>query len=123
MLGRMIYPRGEGGLRFTFIIQVDTLRRRLDGFIGMAARGGCNRVFIGLENIAPDTLNTSEKRQSKIWEYRPMLQALKDTGYIPGFPDATPETIHRNIEIIKKELPLDFREFFSLEPAGKTKGS
>jgi len=51
-----------------------------------------------------------------------MLQAWKDhgcttiAGYILGFPTDTPESIARDIEIIKKELPLDGLEFFCLTP-------
>lgn len=122
ILERLIHLREEAGLRFKFIIQVDTLCHKLDGFIEMAARAGCNRVFIGLENIDPDALMAAKKRQNKIWEYRKMLQAWKEVGvvtyagYILGFPDDTPEKIHRNIEIIKKELPLDLIEFFFLTP-------
>jgi hypothetical protein len=37
-------------------------------------------------------------------------------GYILGFPGDTPETIRRDIAIIKKELPLDVVEFFCLTP-------
>ena len=122
ILQRMIKLREEEGLRFKFIIQVDTLCHRLEGFIEMAARAGCNRVFIGLENIDPDALMAAKKRQNKIWEYRNMLLAWKEqgvatyAGYILGFPDDTPEKIRRNIEIIKKELPLDLIEFFFLTP-------
>jgi hypothetical protein len=94
----------------------------MPNFIEKAARAGCNRVFIGLENIDPDALMAAKKRQNKIWEYRKMLQAWKDVGattyagYILGFPDDTPEKIRRNIEIIKRELPLDLLEFFFLTP-------
>jgi radical SAM superfamily enzyme YgiQ (UPF0313 family) len=37
-------------------------------------------------------------------------------GYILGFPTDTPESIARDIEIIKKELPIDILEFFCLTP-------
>ena len=37
-------------------------------------------------------------------------------GYILGFPADTPETIARDIEIIKQELPIDLLEFFFLTP-------
>ena len=37
-------------------------------------------------------------------------------GYILGFPDDTPESILRDIEIIKRELPVDILEFFFLTP-------
>ena len=122
ILDRLIDLRENQGFRFKFTIQVDTLCHRMPNFIEKAARAGCNRVFIGLENIDPDALMAAKKRQNKIWEYRKMLQAWKDVGattyagYIIGFPEDTPEKIRRNIEIIKRELPLDLLEFFFLTP-------
>lgn len=122
ILDRLIWLREQAGLRFKLTLQVDTLCYRLPGFIEKAARAGCSRVFIGLENIDPEALSAAKKRQNKIWEYRKMLQAWKDAGvityagYILGFPDDTPDKIARNIEIIKKELPLDLIEFFFLTP-------
>jgi len=79
-------------------------------------------VFIGLENINPETLMGAKKRQNKIWEYREMFQAWRRAkvmtfaGYILGFPTDTPESIARDIEIIKRELPVDILEFFCLTP-------
>ena len=46
-------------------------------FIEKAARAGCTAVFIGLENINPESLMGTKKRQNKIWEYREMLQAWR----------------------------------------------
>ena len=66
-------------------------------FIEKAARAGCTSVFIGLENINPESLMGTKKRQNKIWEYREMLQAWRSArvltyaGYILGFPTDTPE--------------------------------
>jgi hypothetical protein len=51
-----------------------------------------------------------------------MLQAWKRAkvmtwaGYILGFPTDTPQTVARDIEIIKRELPIDILEFFFLTP-------
>ena len=79
-------------------------------------------MFIGLENINPDNLIAAKKRQNKITEYRVMLQkwrahgALTFAGYILGFPADTKESILRDVEIIKRELPLDVLEFFFLTP-------
>jgi hypothetical protein len=79
-------------------------------------------VFIGLENINPDNLLAAKKKQNKITEYRAMLQkwrehgAITYAGYILGFPEDTKESILRDIEIIKKELPIDVLEFFFLTP-------
>ena len=75
-------------------------------------------MFIGLENINPANLIAAKKRQNKITEYRKMLLAWKRVGimtfagYILGFPNDTPESIRHDLEIIKKELPLDILEFF-----------
>ena len=83
---------------------------------------GVRRVFIGLENINPDNLIAAKKRQNKITEYREMLQmwrnhgAITYAGYILGFPADTKESILRDIEIIKRELPIDILEFFFLTP-------
>ena len=80
------------------------------------------RVFIGLENINPDSLLGAKKRQNRITDYRAMLQAWKTrgiityAGYILGFPNDSKETIKRDIEIIKRELPVDILEFFILTP-------
>ena len=80
------------------------------------------RVFIGLENINPESLHGAKKKQNRIAEYREMLLAWKArrcityAGYILGFPNDTPESIVRDIEIIQRELPLDMLEFFCLTP-------
>ena len=64
----------------------------------------------------------AKKRQNKIWEYQEMFHAWRKAkvmtfaGYILGFPTDTPESIARDIEIIKKELPVDILEFFYLTP-------
>jgi len=119
---RLIKLREEENLKVKFIIQVDTACHRLPHFIEKAARAGCQSVFIGLENIDPENLKIAKKGQNKIWEYRKMLQAWKDhrvityAGYILGFPGDTPESVARNIDIIKRELPVDLLEFFCLTP-------
>jgi pyruvate-formate lyase-activating enzyme len=122
ILDRLIELREREGLQIRLFLQVDTLCHRIPGFIEKAARAGCTAVFIGLENINPESLMGTKKRQNKIWEYREMLQAWKRAkvltyaGYILGFPTDTPESIARDIEIIKRELPIDLLEFFFLTP-------
>jgi hypothetical protein len=121
LFDRMIALREEG-LNIGFTIQVDTLCHRIPGFIEKAARAGVRRVFIGLENINPENLLGAKKRQNRITEYREMLQkwrehgAITYAGYIIGFPGDTKATILRDVEIIKRELPLDILEFFFLTP-------
>jgi hypothetical protein len=119
---RMIKLKVDEGLDIGFTIQVDTLCHKIPNFIEKATKGGARRVFIGLENINPDNLIGAKKRQNKITDYREMLQkwrahgALTFAGYILGFPGDTKESILRDIEIIKRELPIDILEFFFLTP-------
>ena len=122
ILDRLIELRERDNFKIRLMLQVDTLCHRIPGFIEKAARAGCNAVFIGLENINPESLMGTKKRQNKIWEYREMLLAWRRqkvmtyAGYILGFPTDTPVSIARDIEIIKKELPIDLLEFFYLTP-------
>jgi hypothetical protein len=122
ILDRLIHLRLVEKLKFSFIIQVDTLCHKLPNFIEKCATAGVKRVYIGLENINPDSLAGAHKRQNKITEYRRMLQAWKAArvitycGYIIGFPCDTPESIKRDVEIVMEELPLDLLEFFFLTP-------
>jgi hypothetical protein len=119
---RIIQIRERDKIKVRLIIQVDTLCHKLPNFVAKAARAGVTRVFIGLENINPTNLLQAKKRQNRITEYRTMLLDWKRAGvityagYILGFPADTPESIRRDIEIIKKELPLDILEFFCLTP-------
>jgi radical SAM superfamily enzyme YgiQ (UPF0313 family) len=121
ILDRLISLREEG-IKIHFIIQVDTLCHKIPRFIEKCKKAGVRRVFIGLENINPESLVGAKKRQNKITEYRKMLLAWKEArvltyaGYILGFPNDTPESIRRDIEIIKRELPIDVLEFFFLTP-------
>jgi radical SAM superfamily enzyme YgiQ (UPF0313 family) len=119
---RIIKLREEDGMDVRFMIQVDTLCHKIENFIDKSRRAGVTRVFIGLENINPANLIAAKKRQNKITEYRKMLLEWKRVGiityagYILGFPSDTPESIRQDLEIIKKELPLDMLEFFVLTP-------
>ncbi|MGD0776389.1 MAG: radical SAM protein [Candidatus Solibacter sp.] len=122
ILDRLIELREVHKLKIRFVIQVDTMCHRLPHFIEKAARAGVVRVFIGLENINPDSLVGARKKQNKITEYRKMLLGWKHAGittiagYILGFPNDTPESIARDIKIIKRELPIDLLQFFCLTP-------
>ncbi|MEZ5427734.1 MAG: radical SAM protein [Pyrinomonadaceae bacterium] len=122
ILDKLICLREEEKLNISFIIQVDTLCHKLPGFIEKSKRAGVKRVFIGLENINPDSLIGASKRQNKITDYRQMLLAWKKVGivtycgYILGFPGDTRESVLHDIEVIKKELPVDLLEFFYLTP-------
>ena len=95
---------------------------KIPGFIEKAGLAGVNRVFIGLENINPESLKEARKGQNRITEYRTLLQAwhhmgtVTYAGFILGFSHDTPESIERDIKIIQRELPIDILEFFILTP-------
>jgi Radical SAM superfamily len=122
ILDRLIELRRKEGYKIRLLLQVDTACHRIPNFVEKCGRAGVLFVFIGLENINPQSLLGTKKRQNKIWEYREMLQAWRRAGvitycgYILGFPTDTPESIARDIDIIKKELPLDVLQFYILTP-------
>jgi len=119
---RLIELREKEGIKANLTIQVDTLCHKIPNFIDKAMRAGVMRVFIGLENINPDNLVAAKKNQNKITDYRHMLQMWRDrgaflfAGYILGFPGDTRESIVRDIEIIKRELPVDVLQIAYLTP-------
>ena len=114
--------REREALELQFIIQVDTLCHRIPNFVEKAARAGCKRVFIGLENINPENLLQAKKKQNREHEYRVMIHTWRAqriityAGYILGFPGDTPERIARDIRTVQQELPVDLLEFFILTP-------
>jgi hypothetical protein len=122
ILDRIIELRLRENMDLRITIQVDTLCHKIPNFVEKAARAGVRQIFIGLENINPRNLAAAKKKQNKITEYRDMLLAWKKVGvvtyagYILGFPADTPESIRQDIEIIKRELPVDVIGFFYLTP-------
>nr|MBL0714840.1 hypothetical protein [Desulfobacterales bacterium] len=94
----------------------------IPNFIDKAARSGGALMLVGLENINPANLKAANKPQNRIGEYRTMLQMWKKrgvityAGYILGFPNDTRASILRDIDIIKRELPVDILELNFLTP-------
>jgi hypothetical protein len=120
---KMIELQEDRSLRsIRLTIQVDALSYKIPNFITKAAKAGCKRVFIGLENINPENLAAANKKQNRITEYKKMFQTWRNarivtySGYILGFPADTPESIERDIKTIQRELPVDLLEFFFLTP-------
>jgi hypothetical protein len=122
ILDRLIHLREVEKMDFSFIIQVDTQCHKHPNFIDKCRRAGVKKVYIGLENINPANLLAAKKKQNKITEYRKMLLAwqkagvLVYAGYITGFPHDTAESILNDLEVIKRELPIDVLEIHYLTP-------
>jgi radical SAM superfamily enzyme YgiQ (UPF0313 family) len=119
---RMILIRERDGIKISFTLQVDTASHRLPRFIEKAGKAGCTKVFIGMESVNAEALKGTGKKQNHVDEYREMLQAWRKSnavtyaGYIIGFPNDTYESVMRDVETLKRELPLDLVEFFVLTP-------
>jgi hypothetical protein len=122
LFDRLIHLRKSEDLKVGLVLQVDTLCHKIPGFIEKAAEAGTEFAFVGLENINSDSLLGAKKNQNKITDYRNLFQkwhahgVITLAGYIIGFPQDTKESIVRDIEIIKRELPVDILEFFNLTP-------
>jgi hypothetical protein len=119
---RIIILRQRERLKLRFVIQVDTVCHKIPDFITKAGEAGVNRVFIGLETLNSANLASAKKGQNTISDYRAMLHAWKTVGaitscgYIIGFPNDTKKSVLRDIETMKRELPIDLVEFFCLMP-------
>ena len=119
---RMISLRENDGIALRLLIQVDMLCHRIPNFIEKAVKAGVDEIFIGMENINPDTLLATNKRQNHITEYRDMLLAWKKypvvitASYIIGFPNDTKKSILSDMEVIKRELPIDLLNLANLTP-------
>jgi radical SAM family protein len=122
ILDRLIHLREVEKFDLSLIIQVDTMCHRLPSFIAKCRRAGVKKAYIGLENINPANLVAAKKKQNKITEYRKMLLEwqkagiLVYAGYITGFPNDTAESILNDLEVIKRELPIDVLEIHYLTP-------
>ena len=122
ILDRLIHLREVEKLDLSLIIQVDTMCHKIPNFISKCRRAGVKKTYIGLENINPANLMAAKKKQNKITEYRKMLLEwqkagiLVYAGYITGFPFDTAESILNDLEIIKRELPIDVLEIHYLTP-------
>jgi len=122
ILDRLIHLREVEKIDISLIIQVDTMCHRLPNFIPKCLRAGVKKAYIGLENINPANLTAAKKKQNKITEYRKMLLEWQKTGilvyagYITGFPHDTAESILSDLEVIKRELPIDVLEVHCLTP-------
>lgn len=119
---RLIDLKENHDIRLSLKIQTDTAAFRIPRFIEKMTHAGVRRVFIGLESVNPVNLKATGKYQNQLSEYRKMLQMWRDhgaltyAGYIIGFPDDTYESIMRDVEFLKKEIPLDLAEFFIMTP-------
>ncbi|MFA7002295.1 MAG: radical SAM protein [Candidatus Omnitrophota bacterium] len=119
---RLIELKEKHGMRLSLKIQVDTAAYKIPRFVEKMARAGVRRVFIGMESVNPRNLKAVGKHHNQIAEYRKMLQTwmnhgvLTFAGYMIGLPDDTYESVMADVEYLKRELPLEFAQFFIATP-------
>ena len=123
LFDRIIKLREEEGMMIGFTIQVDTLCHKIPNFIEKATRAGARpRVHRAGEHQSRQSDRGQEAPEQ---DHRIPRRCCRNgattapitcAGYILGFPADTKESILRDIEIIKRELPLDILEFFFLTP-------
>ncbi len=120
---RLIELREVEKLEFSFIIQVDTLCHRLPNFIEKArARRRAARLHRAGEHQPrqsrrpPRSGRTRSPSTARCCSPGSSGDVITYCGYILGFPNDTPERIVRDIEVVKRELPIDLLEFFFLTP-------
>ena len=116
-------PRARRSIKIRLIIQVDTLCHKLPNFIEKAARAGVHaRVHRAGEHQSRQSAGGEEaaEQDHRIPHDAAGLEAARASSPMPAtswaFPADTPESIRRDIEIIKRELPVDILEFFCLTP-------
>jgi radical SAM superfamily enzyme YgiQ (UPF0313 family) len=110
------------GTKIRFMMQTDTQAHRIPGFVEKAAKAGCYLAFIGMESVNPKNLEAVGKRHNRTQEYQQMVElwhqhdVLVHVGYIVGLPFDSRESVHQDIEYLRKQIRVDLASFFMLTP-------
>ncbi len=118
----LILLREQEQIPVEFMMQVDVLSWKIDGFVAKARRAGCINVFIGMESINAVNLKAAGKNQNHVEEYSKLIDAYRNNeisthvGYIIGFPSDTAESVRRDVEYLMQEVRPDHASFFMLMP-------
>lgn len=110
------------GKTVRFMMQVDTQAWRIPGFVEKAAAAGCYQVFVGMETVNPENVAATGKKQNKVDDYAEMVDTwrragvLVHVGYIIGLPYDTPESVRRDITLLKDGVKVDEASFFMMTP-------
>jgi radical SAM superfamily enzyme YgiQ (UPF0313 family) len=113
--------REEKGILVNFMMQVDTQAWKIPGFVTKAARAGCTQIYLGIESLNPENLCAINKKQNVVDEMAAMVQTWHEAGcachasYIVGFPYDSPESVARDVELLKSQ-GFDQCSFFMLTP-------
>lgn len=119
----LIALRENEHIPFTFMMQSDLAARKMPpgDFFTMAARAGCNQVFLGVESVNRQNLRSQGKFQNQVTEYRDLTEHLHSlgiachAGYILGLPFDTPESIRQDVAELRR-MGFDSASFYILTP-------
>jgi radical SAM superfamily enzyme YgiQ (UPF0313 family) len=118
----LIVLRETEHVRIDFMMQVDIAAWRIPRFVEKAARAGCVQVFIGMESIREDNLQSVGKRQNRVDTYRTAIAAwhacgvVCHVGYIIGFPNDSYARVMEDVRALRDDLQVDQASFFVLTP-------
>ncbi|MDP3986059.1 MAG: radical SAM protein [Candidatus Veblenbacteria bacterium] len=123
LFGELAELREEEGIPFTFMMQADLAARRIKpgNFFELAARAGCNQVFLGLETMNPLNLRAESKYQNRVGDYADLVQHCNSlgitchAGYIIGFEFDTRDSIREDIEKLKG-IGFNSASFYIITP-------
>lgn len=110
------------GKEVIFMMQVDTMAHRIPNFVEKAAKAGCYLAFIGMETVNPDNLEAVGKKQNHVDEYGGMVRTWHENGievhvgYIIGLPFDTLQSVHRDIDVLRNQVKVDFASLFMRVP-------
>ena len=123
LFDRMIALRAGDCPKIGFTIQVDTLCHKIPNFIEKAAQRGrppgvhwTGEHQPGQSHRCQETSEQDHRLPARCCRNGATHGAITCAGYIIGFPGDSKDSILRDIEIIKHELPLDILELFFLTP-------
>ena len=118
----LIKLRQEENIPIEFMIQVDTQSYKIPHFIERAKQSGCKHVFIGLESLNSQNLQSVGKKQNHTEEFKELISAYRkfdiDThiAYIIGFPFDTTSSVKEDIKRLKSEISPEQASFFIMTP-------
>ena len=122
LLDELIRLREAEGIELDILIQVDVRAAGIPRFVDKTIRAGCRRIFIGIESLREDNLESVHKKQNKKVEINRMILAWKRAGAItyPGFifglPNDDRGRVMEDLELIKHHLAVDIAAFALLTP-------
>ncbi len=96
------------GKNISWYSQISTTVLKTPDLIDLAAKGGCHRLFIGIESINKNNLQSMDKSFNKIEEYEELFARVRKAGIVPeasiifGLDNDTPEVFGETIDFLMK---------------------